>query len=39
MARWRERLYARMLRNTASASAFFELPAHRVVEVGTRVEI
>jgi KUP system potassium uptake protein len=39
MARWRERLYARMLRNARSTAAFFQLPADRVVELGVRVEI
>ena len=39
MARWRERLYARMLRNARPTAAFFQLPADRVVELGVRVEI
>ncbi len=39
MAIWRERLYARMVRNARNAGASFNLPADRVVEVGTRVEI
>jgi KUP system potassium uptake protein len=39
MAIWRERLYARLLRNARNAAASLNLPADRVVEVGTRVEI
>ena len=37
--RWRDRLFAAMARNAGSASDFFNLPANRVVELGTRVEI
>ena len=36
---WRERLYAVMQRNAADASAFFALPEHHVVEIGTPVKI
>jgi KUP system potassium uptake protein len=39
MAIWRERLYARLLRNARNAAASLNLPADRVVELGTRVEI
>lgn len=39
MARWRERLFAFMLRAAASASRFFKLPPEQVVEVGSQVEI
>lgn len=39
MAVWRERLYARLVRNARNAGTSFQLPADRVVEVGTRVEI
>ncbi|MDQ6829569.1 MAG: potassium transporter Kup [Gemmatimonadota bacterium] len=39
MARWREHLFAWMTRNASKATAYFQLPADRVVEVGTRVEI
>jgi KUP system potassium uptake protein len=39
MAIWRERLYARLLRNARNGAASLNLPADRVVEVGTRVEI
>jgi KUP system potassium uptake protein len=39
MANWRERLFAVMARNATSATAFFRLPANRVVELGMQVEI
>jgi KUP system potassium uptake protein len=39
MAIWRERLFAWMLRNAASAMSFFRLPTNRVVELGSQVEI
>jgi KUP system potassium uptake protein len=39
MAVWRERLFALMARNAQSATAFFRLPANRVVELGMQVEI
>ncbi|MBC8089885.1 MAG: potassium transporter Kup [Phycisphaerae bacterium] len=39
MARWRERLFGVMLRNSQPASAFFQLPPNRVVELGAQVEI
>ena len=39
MALWRERLFAWMLRNAASAMEFFRLPSNRVVELGSQVEI
>ena len=39
MAGWRERLFAFQLRSAASAARFFRLPADRVVEVGSQVEI
>ncbi|NCP13971.1 MAG: potassium transporter Kup [Sphingomonadales bacterium] len=39
MAIWREKLFAWMLRNAASAMAFFRLPTNRVVELGSQVEI
>ena len=39
MALWRERLFVWMYRNGARASDFFRLPANRVVELGTQVEI
>jgi KUP system potassium uptake protein len=39
MATWRDRLFAVMARNATSATAFFRLPANRVVELGMQVEI
>jgi KUP system potassium uptake protein len=39
MAIWREKLFAWMLRNAASAMEFFRLPVNRVVELGSQVEI
>lgn len=39
MAIWREKLFAWMLRNSASAMDFFKLPTNRVVELGSQVEI
>ncbi|MFV0645850.1 MAG: potassium transporter Kup [Sphingomonadaceae bacterium] len=39
MAVWRERLFAWMLRNAATAMDFFRLPTNRVVELGSQVEI
>ena len=38
MALWRERLFAFLARNAQPATAFFELPANRVVELGMQVE-
>ena len=39
MALWREKLFAAMSRNAASATAFFKIPTNRVVELGTRIEL
>ena len=39
IGRWRDRLFAAMARNAASASDFFDIPANRVVELGTRIEL
>jgi KUP system potassium uptake protein len=39
MALWREKLFAAMSRNASSATAFFKIPANRVVELGTRIEL
>ncbi|MFZ5655259.1 MAG: potassium transporter Kup [Pseudomonadota bacterium] len=39
MARWREKLFATLSRNAASATEFFQIPTNRVVELGTQVEI
>jgi KUP system potassium uptake protein len=39
MAAWREKLFASMHRNATAASDFLNLPANRVVELGTKVQI
>jgi len=39
MALWRERLFAAMARNAGNVSSYFNIPANRVIELGTRVEI
>ncbi|WP_437880710.1 potassium transporter Kup [Pseudomonas sp. LRF_L74] len=39
MARWREVLFALMLRNANSNLRFFKLPMNRVIELGTQVEM
>ncbi len=39
MILWREKLFAWMLRNSATAMEFFNLPTNRVVELGSQVEI
>jgi len=36
---WREHLFATMARNAASPMTFFRIPANRVVELGTQLEI
>ncbi len=36
---WREKIFAWMLRNSATAMEFFRLPTNRVVELGSQVEI
>lgn len=39
MALWREKVFSLMHRNAAPASGFFRIPGHRLVELGTQVEI
>ena len=39
MARWRKKLFGVMHRNAQSATAFFEIPANRVVELGAQIEV
>jgi KUP system potassium uptake protein len=39
MALWREKLFAGMHRNAAAAGDFLNLPANRIVELGSKVEI
>jgi KUP system potassium uptake protein len=36
---WREKIFAWLMRNSASAMDFFKLPTNRVVELGSQVEI
>jgi KUP system potassium uptake protein len=39
MALWRERLFATMSRNAGNAADYFNLPANRVIEIGTQIQI
>jgi KUP system potassium uptake protein len=39
MALWRERLFAFLARNAQTATAFFGIPAARVVEIGAQIEL
>lgn len=39
MMKWRKRLFLALSKNAMSASDFFKIPANRVIEMGTRVEI
>ena len=39
MARWRERLFALMMKSSESAMEFFKLPTNRVVELGSQLQI
>ena len=39
MAMWRDHLFAWMTRNATRATDFFNIPANRVVELGTHIEI
>lgn len=39
MAHWRERLFAVLSRNAQRATAYFGLPANRVVELGMQIEM
>jgi KUP system potassium uptake protein len=39
MALWRERLFAAMARNAGSPVEYFNIPANRVIELGTQIEI
>ncbi len=38
MARWREMIFASMMRNAEGAARFFHLPPNRVVELGAQIE-
>ena len=39
MPHWRDRVFAAMARNAGNAADYFNLPANRVIELGTKVEI
>lgn len=39
MTQWQERIFATMARNASNAAEYFKLPANRVLELGTRIEI
>jgi len=39
MALWRERLFVAMSRNARGAADFYQIPANRVIELGTQIEI
>lgn len=39
MALWREKLFAWMLKSSESALEFFKLPANRVVELKSQLQI
>ena len=39
MADWREKLFVSMHRNASAAADFLNLPANRVVELGSKLEI
>ncbi|MBP9713736.1 MAG: potassium transporter Kup [Sterolibacterium sp.] len=36
---WRQKVFITMFRNASSVASFFKLPANRVVEMGTQVEL
>jgi KUP system potassium uptake protein len=39
MARWREHMFAAMARNAGNITDYFNIPANRVIELGSKVEI
>ncbi|EYS84899.1 potassium transporter Kup [Cupriavidus sp. SK-4] len=39
MALWREHLFATMSRNAGNAADYFNIPANRVIEIGTQIKI
>jgi KUP system potassium uptake protein len=39
MSRWRKKLFILMARNAQSATAFFNLPPNRVVELGAQIQL
>ena len=38
-SRWREVIYALIVRNATDSAVYFHLPAERVTEIGVRVDI
>jgi len=39
MVKWREHLFMALSKNAVNAADFFRIPANRVIEMGTRIEI
>jgi KUP system potassium uptake protein len=39
MAFWRDKVFAAMARNAGNVTDYFNIPANRVIELGTRVQI
>jgi KUP system potassium uptake protein len=39
MMNWRKRLFMALSKNAINAAEFFNIPANRVIEMGTRIEI
>ena len=39
MARWRERLFITMFRNAGRIADYFKIPANRVIELGSKLEL
>jgi KUP system potassium uptake protein len=39
MWKWRERIFAAMVRNSADPADYFKLPTNRVAELGAQIEI
>jgi len=39
MTQWQERIFSTIARNASNAAEYFNLPANRVLELGTRIEI
>ena len=39
LARWRDMVFSTMARNAGSITDFFNIPANRAVELGTRIEM
>ncbi len=39
MTKWREQLFMALSRNAMNAADFFKIPANRVIEMGTKIEI